>query len=371
MREKVTRGPVTSSLSAPAAAMTAEREPWASDESVRTSRSDRRSCLRARVKSAPKSSIAATLLDSMLVIVTALAGGVGGAKLLVGLDRAVGTDLTAIVNTGDDARLYGVHVSPDVDIVTYWLSGLADTGRGWGIRGDFFELVDALARLGHESWFRLGDRDFATCLYRTERLDNGEPLSAITKDIRTALGARPAILPMTDARVATMVRTSDGRMLDFQEYFVKERTDPEVIEVSFDGIGGAAPAPGVLASIAAADVVVVCPSNPIVSIGPIVGLAGVRSALRQHPRVVAVSPIVRGAALKGPADRLLRSLGAQASASGVAEMYADFCDTFVVDASDEEELVKVEAAGMNAVSFDTIMRDHDSSERLARFLVDL
>ena len=307
----------------------------------------------------------------MLVKVTALAGGVGGAKLLVGLDRAVGTDLTAIVNTGDDARLYGVHVSPDVDIVTYWLSGLADTDRGWGIRGDSFELVDALGRLGHESWFRLGDRDFATCLYRTERLDGGEPLSVVTDDIRTALGVRPAILPMTDARVATMVRTSDGRVLDFQEYFVKERTEPEVTEVSFDGIGGAAPAPGVLDSIAAADVVVLCPSNPIVSIGPIVGLEGIRAALRAHPRVVAVSPIVRGAALKGPADRLLRSLGAQASASGVAEMYADFCDTFVVDASDEEELVKVEAVGMNAVAFDTIMRDHDSSERLARFLVDL
>jgi LPPG:FO 2-phospho-L-lactate transferase len=307
----------------------------------------------------------------MLVKVTALAGGVGGAKLLVGLDRAVGTDLTAIVNTGDDARLYGVHVSPDVDIVTYWLSGLADTERGWGIRGDSFELVDALGRLGHESWFRLGDRDFATCLYRTERLDGGEPLSAITEDIRTALGARPVILPMTDARVATMVTTSDGRVLDFQEYFVKERTEPEVTEVSFDGIGGAAPAPGVLDSIADADMVVLCPSNPIVSIEPIVGLEGVRATLRAHPRVVAVSPIVRGAALKGPADRLLRSLGAQASASGVAEMYADFCDTFIVDASDEEELVKVEAAGMNAVAFDTIMRDHDSSERLARFLVDL
>ena len=307
----------------------------------------------------------------MLVKVTALAGGVGGAKLLVGLDRAVGADLTAIVNTGDDARLYGVHVSPDVDIVTYWLSGLADTDRGWGIRGDSFEVVDALAGLGHESWFRLGDRDFATCLYRTQRLDAGEPLSAITEDIRTALGARPAIVPMTDARVATMVRTSDGRVLDFQEYFVKERTEPEVIEVSFDGIGGATPAPGVLDSIAAADVVVLCPSNPIVSIGPIVGLAGVRAALRRHPRVIAASPIVRGAALKGPADRLLRSLGAQATASGVAEMYADFCDAFVVDASDKEELPKVEAVGMTALAYDTIMRDLDSSERLARFLVGL
>ena len=307
----------------------------------------------------------------MLVKVTALAGGVGGAKLLVGLDRAVGTDLTAIVNTGDDARLYGVHVSPDVDIVTYWLSGLADTERGWGIRGDSFEVVDALARLGHESWFRLGDRDFATCIYRTERLENGESLSAITEHIRKTLGVRPAILPMTDARVATMVRTSDGRLLDFQEYFVKERTEPDVIEVSFDGIEGAVPAPGVLDSIASADVVVLCPSNPIVSIGPIVGLAGVRAALRRHPRVVGVSPIVRGAALKGPADRLLRSLGAQASASGVAEMYADFCDAFVVDASDEEELAKVEAAGMTAFAYDTIMRDLDSSERLALFLVDM
>jgi len=371
LREKVTRGPVVASRNLPAAATTDEGDPRASDESARTSRSDRRSCRPTRVKSDPRSSIVATLLDSMLVKVTALAGGVGGAKLLVGLDRVVGADLTAIVNTGDDARLYGVHVSPDVDIVTYWLSGLADTDRGWGLRGDSFEVVEGLKRLGHDSWFRLGDRDMATCMYRTERLARNESLSTITDVIRRALGARPTILPMSDDRVATMLRTSDGRVLDFQEYFVKERTEPEVVEVEFDGIDVAGPGPAVLDRIVAADVVVLCPSNPIVSIGPIVGLHGVRATLRDHPHVVAVSPIVRGAALKGPADRLLRSLGAQASASGVAEMYADFCDVFVVDASDEEELAKVEATGMRAAAIDTIMKDHDSSERLARSLVAL
>jgi LPPG:FO 2-phospho-L-lactate transferase len=301
---------------------------------------------------------------------TALAGGVGGAKLLRGLDRVVGEGrLTAVVNTGDDAEIYGVHVSPDVDIVTYWLAGIADYERGWGIAGDTFTIVDALERLGVESWFRLGDRDFATCVHRSVELRAGKPLSAITSDIRTALGIRAQVLPMSDDRVATQVVTSEGELLDFQEYFVKLQTRPEVVEVRYDGIEAARPAPAVLDAITGADVVLVCPSNPVLSIGPMLGLAGIKEALAAHPRVVAVSPIVQGRALKGPADRLLVSLGGDSSASGAAGYLTGICDLFVVDVKDEAEVDKVEALGMRCVALDTIMSDAPSAESLARDLL--
>jgi LPPG:FO 2-phospho-L-lactate transferase len=304
------------------------------------------------------------------VKVTALAGGVGGAKLLVGFDGIDGIELTAIVNTGDDAEIYGLHVSPDIDIVTYWLAGLADTDRGWGIRGDGFEVVGALEDLGIETWFRLGDRDLATCLVRTQRLASGDKLSAITADIAGALGVRPHIIPMTDDRVRTKIVAADGRTLDFQEYFVKERCEPDVAEVLFDGVSDAAPAPGVLDAIAAADKIVLCPSNPIVSIGPILALRGVRDALREHRAVTALSPIVRGAALKGPADRMMKNLASGASASAVARLYADLCDLFVVDATDEEETSKIAELGMRSVALDTIMVDAAASARLARAVLD-
>ena len=297
--------------------------------------------------------------------VTALAGGVGGAKLLVGLQRMLGEDLTAIVNTGDDEVIYGVHVSADLDICVYWLAGIADTERGWGIEGDTFGVVEGMRALGLDAWFNLGDRDFATCLHRTARLASGSSLSEATGELAQRLGVRARILPMSDDEVRTVIATADGRTLDFQEYFVKERTAPEVAGVTFAGLAEARPAPGALAAIDKADVVVVCPSNPFVSIGPILGIHGVRNALRAHPRVVAISPIIKGAALKGPADRMLRSLGAEASAAGVARMYEDFADTFVVDASDGDQVARIEATGLRAISLDTIMSDHDAAERLA------
>jgi len=297
--------------------------------------------------------------------VTALAGGVGGAKLLVGLQRMLGEDLTAIVNTGDDEVIYGVHVSADLDICVYWLAGIADTERGWGIEGDTFAVVEGMRALGLDAWFNLGDRDFATCLHRTARLASGSSLSEATGELAQRLGVRARILPMSDDEVRTVIATADGRTLDFQEYFVKERTAPEVAGVTFAGLAEARPAPGALAAIDKADVVVVCPSNPFVSIGPILGIHGVRTALRAHPRVVAISPIIKGAALKGPADRMLRSLGAEASAAGVARMYEDFADTFVVDASDGDQVARIEATGLRAISLDTIMSDHDAAERLA------
>ena len=301
--------------------------------------------------------------------VTALAGGVGGAKLLVGLQEMLGQDLTAIVNTADDAEMFGVHVSPDVDIVTYWLAGIADRKRGWGIEGDSFSWLEMRARLGLETWFSLGDRDLAVCLARTQRMTAGESLSEVTLDIAQRLGVRATIRPMTDDQVATRIVTDDGRTLEFQEYFVKERCAPEVHEVRFAGIGTARPATGVVESIERADRVIVCPSNPLLSIGPILSLGPIRDALRAHPDVVAVSPIIRGVAIKGPADRILRSTGRDASAGAVALMYEDILGTFIVDSSDPDEVAKIEAAGISARCLDTLMTDQDASERLARALI--
>jgi len=303
--------------------------------------------------------------------VTALAGGVGGAKLLVGLQRALGASLSAVVNTADDDVIYGVHVSPDVDICTYWLAGLADTARGWGIAGDTFTVVENMRALGRDAWFNLGDRDFATCLHRSARLAEGAPLSEVTAGIAASLGVEATVLPMTDDPVRTLVTTRDGRTLNFQDYFVRERTRPEVAEVHFAGIAEAAPAAGVLDALSDADLVVVCPSNPVVSTAPIIGLAGVRDALRAHDRVVAVSPIVKGAAIKGPADRMLGSLGAEVSAGGVARLYADFVDVFVVDAADGDQVASIEQLGVRAVALDTIMSGPDASKRLATELLTL
>lgn len=299
--------------------------------------------------------------------VTALAGGVGGAKLLVGLDRALDPGaLTAIVNTGDDAVIYGVHVSPDIDIVTYWLAGIADFARGWGIAGDSFTVVDSLAALGGESWFRLGDRDFGTCLYRSLRLRDGASLSAATDEIRRELGVSSRVLPATDDVLRTLVHTTDDRTLEFQHYFVRERQRPEVAAVTYSGSEESKPAPGVIDSIASADMVVVCPSNPVLSVGPVLAVNGVRDALRVHPNVVAVTPIVRGAALKGPADRILKSMGYGSSAASVAQMYSDFVDIFVVDSSDEGQAEDIAGAGVTAKVLDTMMPDRDASYRLAQ-----
>ena len=288
---------------------------------------------------------------------------------MVGLQRAVGDELTAIVNTGDDTVIYGVHVSPDVDIVTYWLAGLADMQRGWGIAEDTFTMIDALRRLGRDTWFSLGDRDFATCLHRTERMGAGVGLAEVTAETARLLGVQATVIPMTDDHVATRIVTEDGRTLEFQEYFVRERCEPEVREVRFAGISDARPAPGVIARIEQADRVILCPSNPLLSIGPILALPEVRDALQGHPDVMAVTPIVGGAALKGPADRILRSTGHGSSAGSVARMYEDFIDTFVVDAADPEEAAKIQATGLDVLVTDTVMRDLDASERLARTLL--
>ena len=304
--------------------------------------------------------------------VTAICGGVGAAKLLIGLGRAcAGKGLTAVVNTADDDDIYGVHVSPDLDIVTYWLAGIADTQRGWGVTRDTFNLVGGLRELGVEAWFNLGDRDFATCVLRTSMLREGSTLTEVTARIATALGVVPTLLPMTDDRVRTRVTCDGGGTLSFQEYFVRERCAPSVTGVTFEGAENAAPAPGVLDALAGADVVVVCPSNPVVSIGPILAVPGIADALAKHPCVVAVSPIVAGRAVKGPADRMLESLGHGSSAVAVARLYAGFCDHFVVDVRDSDEVGSIEALGPSCTALDTMMVDGTASERLARSLLAL
>ena len=297
--------------------------------------------------------------------VTALAGGVGGAKLLVGLQRVLGKDLTAIVNTGDDTLAYGYRVSPDVDIVTYWLAGIADRRRGWGIRGDTFAMVEMRRRLGDDGWFSLGDRDAAVCGFRTSLIDQGHTLSDVTDLVRLRLGVAARILPMSDDDVQTFVTTTDGRVLEFQEYFVRERCEPDVSEITFEGIGSARPAPGVLDALADADRIIICPSNPFLSIEPILAVAGIRDAVAAHDAVTAISPIVAGTALKGPADRLMARLGHDVSAVGVARLYADVCDTFVIDEVDRSLAGKVEAAGMSALVANTVMKNDDVAEELA------
>ena len=291
--------------------------------------------------------------------VVVLAGGVGAARFLTGLLEVVAPeDVTAIVNTGDDTIFHGLHVSPDLDTVTYTLAGAINPETGWGLVGESWNVMDGLRRYesaGALTWFNLGDRDLATHLFRTDQLHRGAKLSEVTDAIRRAWNVGVRLLPMTDDRVATSVATAEG-VLGFQEYFVGRHHDVAVTEVILDGIASARPAPGVLAAIAAADAIVVAPSNPLVSIGPVLAVPGVRAAIEARRSIVcAVSPIIAGAALKGPADRMLAELGHEASALGVARLYASLCSTLVIDDADAALAPSIEAAGVHAVVTDTIM----------------
>ncbi len=303
--------------------------------------------------------------------VVELAGGVGGAKLAQGLQAHLLDRLTVVVNTGDDLERHGLAISPDHDTVMYTLAGLDDRERGWGIRGETWTAMDQLGRLGEETWFRLGDRDLATHIVRSARLAAGERPTDVARHLQRVLGVAATILPMTDAPVRTEVRTDDG-WLDFQTYFVGRQQQPTVREVRFRGAAEAAPTAEVVASFDAlgpTDAIVVAPSNPIVSIGPLLALDGLRSAIaaaraRGVP-VVAVSGIVGGRALKGPADRMLVSLGHESSALGVARLYADWIDTFVIDTVDADLAPPIEALGLRVVVTDTIMTDDAARSRLA------
>jgi LPPG:FO 2-phospho-L-lactate transferase len=309
--------------------------------------------------------------------VTALAGGTGAAKLIRGLAALVRpSDLTIVVNTGDDARIWGLHVSPDLDSVTYALAGRLDVARGWGLRDETFNCLDAIGELGVPTWFNLGDRDLATHLFRTERLNAGEPLSAVTAELARRQGVAARILPMSDDPVRTKILTSDlpgagDGWLDFQEYFVREKASVAVIDVAYAGAGDARPAPGVVDAIAGADVVVVCPSNPVTSIGPILAVPGlVEALLATSAQVIGVSPIVGDAPVSGPAGALMRARGLPVSPLGVAQAYAGWLDGLVVDTRDADLASAVRDLGLAPVVTDVIMTDHAREVALARVVLD-
>jgi LPPG:FO 2-phospho-L-lactate transferase len=299
--------------------------------------------------------------------VTALAGGVGAARFLTGLTQAMSPEnLTVIVNTGDDITLHGLHISPDIDIVTYTLAGIVDETKGWGIKNDTFQCLDMLKAYGAEAWFNLGDRDLATHIYRTNRLRQGAKLTQVTDEIRRQLGVRARILPMSNDHFETRVKTPTGS-IHFEEYFVKRQCKDDFLGVDFLGEDQAKPAPGVLQAISEADLLVVCPSNPVVSIGTILSIVSVRDALRRaKARAVAVSPIVAGATIKGPADRMLRGLGFEVSALGIAKFYSDFLDALVIDVKDVSLKEPIKKLGLDVTVTNTVMKSLDDKVALAR-----
>jgi len=302
--------------------------------------------------------------------IVALAGGVGAARFLDGLARVAPPDQLFIIgNTGDDAEIHGLHISPDLDTVTYTLACLAHPKRGWGLRGDTFHCLEALGRLGAETWFQLGDCDLATHLYRTERLREGALLSEVTAEITGSLGIRATIVPMSDDPVRTRICTASGE-LEFQTYFVKRRARDRVAGVRFQGAEEAAAAPGVIDAILGASAIIVCPSNPFISVGPILAIPGVREALRvRREQVAAISPIVGGRALKGPAAHMMKSMKMRASAAVVAHLYRDFVGVFVLDELDRKQAAELEALEIRPVVTNTVMSGRRERKSLARAVI--
>jgi LPPG:FO 2-phospho-L-lactate transferase len=300
--------------------------------------------------------------------VALLAGGVGGAKLAYGLQTLLGDRLDVVVNTADDTERHGLSISPDHDTVMYTLAGIDNREWGWGIVGETFATSEMLARYGEETWFRLGDRDLATHVVRTARLRRGDRATDIARDLQRALGVRARILPMTDARVRTEVLTDEG-WLEFQDYFVRRHQEPAVRDLRFVGIEDARSTPEVDAALEAAEAIVIAPSNPFVSVRPILSVAGVESGLQtarsRGVPVIAVSGIVGGVALKGPADRMLVSLGHESSALGVARQYTGIADVFVLDRLDEALEPAIAELGMRTLVTDTIMAGDAGRKRLA------
>jgi LPPG:FO 2-phospho-L-lactate transferase len=301
--------------------------------------------------------------------VVALAGGVGGAKLVQGLEAILPPgQLTVVVNTGDDEEFHGLLVCPDHDTVLYTLAGLADRERGWGLAGETWSAAEMLARLGEPTWFALGDRDLGLHVHRTRRLREGARLTEVNRGIQRALGVATPILPMADEPVRTRVRTPDG-WLPFQEYFVHLRQAPEVLELAFDGSAASRVTPEITAALETAEAIVICPSNPFVSIGPILAVPGMRDLLAaargRGVRLAAVSPLVGGRALRGPADRMAVSLGGEASAAGVASAYAGLIDALLIDEVDAAEAPAVAALGVEPVVGPTVMVDEASRAALA------
>lgn len=304
--------------------------------------------------------------------IAALAGGVGASKLLLGLYEVIDpADLTIIVNTGDDIVLHGLKISPDLDIVTYTLAGIVDPAKGWGFCGETFHALEGLAGYGRANWFNLGDRDLATHIHRSALLEEGRTLSEAAESIRLALDVKARILPMSDDPVPTIIESNEGSM-HFQEYLVKRRAEPLVKGIQFRGVKAARPAPGVLEAIREADRIIICPSNPLISIGPILAIPGVREQLQARKKdVYAVCPIVGGKSLKGPSDKMLAQLGHEATALGVAKLYADFSGTFVIDLADTSQKRAIEALGMKVAILQTVMKSRLQKRRLASALLSL
>jgi len=301
----------------------------------------------------------------------ALAGGTGAAKLLRGLDALLERGaMTVVGNTGDDAEIWGLHVSPDLDTVCYTLGGLLDEERGWGLRDETFRTLGEIVRFGEPTWFNLGDRDLATHLHRTRLLAEGRSLSEVTAKLAADLGVRHAVLPMSDQPVRTRVLGPDG-WLGFQEYFVREKTQVEVRAVEYAGAPEARPAPGLVEAIGTADAVLVCPSNPVTSVGPILSVPGIVEALHStRAPVLAISPIVGGRAVSGPAGRLMAARGLPVSALGIAQSYADWLDILMIDDEDAALAPSIEAAGARPVVASTLMTGRVEEMRLARRVLE-
>jgi LPPG:FO 2-phospho-L-lactate transferase len=299
-------------------------------------------------------------------MIVALTGGTGGAKLVEGLSAVVDPAALAIIcNTGDDCVFHGLHISPDIDTITYTLAGVNDSEKGWGIKGDTFVVLEQLCRLGNDAWFNLGDKDLATHIVRTHRLREGLKLGVITDEIRRALGVGAKILPMTDERVETRVMTAIGE-ISFQEFFVKERWTPEVSGVRFVGAEESRPAPGVVEAIRAAEGIVICPSNPITSIGPILAVPGIRAALREaRAPVVGVSPIIGKVAVSGPAHKLMSACGFEPSPVGVAKAYDSNLDMLIIAQEDSGSAGRIDALGVKAVCAGIRMNSLADKKRLA------
>jgi LPPG:FO 2-phospho-L-lactate transferase len=305
-------------------------------------------------------------------MITALAGGVGAARLLRGMIEVVPAgEITAVVNTGDDTVLHGLHISPDLDTVLYTLADAINPDTGWGLAGETWRVMESLGALGGITWFNLGDKDLATHCYRTQRLSEGAALGQVTAELSRSFGVGVRLVPVTDDPLRTRLQLADGPEVGFQEYFVHLRHDVAVTGVRFEGAETARPGPGVLEAIDAGGPIVVCPSNPVVSIGPLVAVPGVLDHLtKRRERVIGVSPIIAGAALKGPADRLLREMGFESSVVGVARWYAPWMGTLVIDEADAHLAEAVEAEGVRCVVAPTVMSTLERSAALARAVLD-
>jgi LPPG:FO 2-phospho-L-lactate transferase len=305
-------------------------------------------------------------------MIATMCGGVGAAKLLRGLVEVVPpAEITAVVNTGDDTDLHGLHISPDLDTVMYTLADAINPETGWGLAGETWRVMESLERLGGVTWFRLGDQDLATHCYRTQRLAEGAPLGEVTRELARSWGVGVDLRPVTDDRLRTRLHLADGPEVGFQEYFVHLAHDVAVASVRFEGAEHARPGPGVLEALEVADAVIVCPSNPVVSIDPLLAVPGVLDQLRRRrDRTIGVSPIIAGAALKGPADRLLVEMGFESSVVGVARWYAPWVGTLVIDEADAGSAAAVEAEGLRCVVAPTVMSTVERSAELCRTVLD-